>query len=1013
MRSTLKLLLVINLIIFNAYAFKCEPLTASQKVGAVVGNLKQQIKIVDGLLKGKKSASYTPQVIFGLEFNIDKTDQKIEQIKRIINETKGITIENITLYNCVSGLGFNIYAQELSRYSTELLNKKIALLEKYRSLGDSITATGVTENTLPSLKYENDKDSSEALKAKVSLEDKLIKTQSQANTIKSPKKREVLEYENELTKIKISLLNIKIETNKNLEKKIAYFETKTKKLKSLSGQLDTNDNKKLTESFKEVEKIWLDLSSEKYFEIIKANSVEDLPEIPTPLDQKKFKSDISNVLKLRSELVDLRKDIVRNYTEKKNQELKLLNHLVASSNSIRESYFKKLGHTYFFKSFFRLDSYVLLKSEIVSAPYRIISFFYSKYLYLREQLTLGKEGYVNLFSLGGYLFLLLFAFYVLKYLFSKVNENIDKLFDYFFRKRRRSFLLRKLFTLWSKLKVSSISILWLVTLFIVQRSAVLVEVNLLIKVANVFLGARIIKSLVTLFLGNISRLDTGNFREFKVKANNTSNKFKNIFSFYFYTMILIEATVGQVYLYSIINYCVLVYSVYLLLHESSMWESELRKYSEKMFSGVIVERYFKVLEYSPKRLVAFFIFSFILVFLVFDFFISLTENFEISKKISANLFKKQIEKIEAEEGADGKIPAAYKEQFSLKSLSSDDEYVENSQGLEDKIDKEIQEWVKDCHDEHSVVIYGDKGIGKTTFLKKLVTNIELDENLEAKYVKMPSKTTSKQEMYQFIHSIFSDEPFDGNFDIHQYDQRLNKKTIVVIDEAQNVFLSKTGGFDAYYAFINFLNLNTKNIFWVMSFNKYSWLYLNRAFGRTQFFRNVFELSGWSDSKIKELIMRRHSKTDYLLSYDLLINATRSQDEIDKYASIESKFFKLLWELSRGNPRTALYLWISALSRKSKNTFNVNVPKNIELNGIERMPDELLFVIAHVIKHENLSSAEIETTTNLQKGLVRNAIKLGLEKKFFFKDERSRYMVDISTQYGLIRFLKLKNFIYGN
>lgn len=75
MRSTFKLLLVLSLLIMSAYAFKCEPLTASQKVGAVVGNLKQQIK-------------------------------------RVIKETKGITVENITLYNCVSGLGFNIYAQE-------------------------------------------------------------------------------------------------------------------------------------------------------------------------------------------------------------------------------------------------------------------------------------------------------------------------------------------------------------------------------------------------------------------------------------------------------------------------------------------------------------------------------------------------------------------------------------------------------------------------------------------------------------------------------------------------------------------------------------------------------------------------------------------------------------------------------------------------------------------------------------------------------------------------------------
>ena len=254
---------------------------------------------------------------------------------------------------------------------------------------------------------------------------------------------------------------------------------------------------------------------------------------------------------------------------------------------------------------------------------------------------------------------------------------------------------------------------------------------------------------------------------------------------------------------------------------------------------------------------------------------------------------------------------------------------------------------------------------------------------------------------------------DENFDIYRTDKRLERKTVVILDEAQNVYLSQTGGFDAYYGLMNILNMNTDNIYWIMSFNKYSWLYLDRAFGRTKFVRNVFEVQGWSDTKIKELIVKRHEKSHFKLSYDLLINATRSQDEIDRYASVESKFFKLIWELSRGNPRAALFLWKSALSRKSAHSLNVNVPRAIELDGIEKLPDDLLFVIAEVLKHENLSTNEIERTTNLQKGIVRYALKLGLERKYFFKDERNRYMIEISTQYGLIKYLRLKNFIYGS
>ena len=135
--------------------------------------------------------------------------------------------------------------------------------------------------------------------------------------------------------------------------------------------------------------------------------------------------------------------------------------------------------------------------------------------------------------------------------------------------------------------------------------------------------------------------------------------------------------------------------------------------------------------------------------------------------------------------------------------------------------------------------------------------------------------------------------------------------------------------------------------------------------------------------------------------------------MDKYASIEAKFFKLLWELSRGNPRAALSLWLSALSMKNMSTFNVNIPREPEIGGIDKLPDDVLFILAHVLKHENLSLTELESSTNLPRGIVRNAVKLSIERNYLFKDSRHRYMIDINLQHSLIRYLRVKNFIYGS
>lgn len=986
---------------------KASALKTSKILEKVLSTQNDQIKQV---LAGKKVKDFTPQTVFGHGFDVSQTEQKVSQIDKSISERSGIPIEYDSLLVCLEKLKIYKKIEELRALAKENAQLKMSLLRKNQDLGDSLRKADIEENSLPELKEKIGEDTTEALQLKKELEVDLINSTTQSAKEKSAKKREILSFKNELTRLKIQYLEQKLKANKVLEEKIVLFESYSLQLKALSAQIKSNDQKVLIKNFYEVEKVWLTLAKGNYYDLFWSSRKLELAEVPELFSMDENEDESVTIKKQYNDLIALRKEILKNFTDKKAQELKLLNQLVSNSNAIRSSYYETLGYGYFFSSLLKAETYSYFRNEVTTAPYRVFSFFYKKYLFIKEKVSEGKKGYVHLFSHALILILLVISFFSLRTVYGSASKKIDNVFYYFFENFKNTYIVRKVYAIWVKVKDSTVPALWLVTLELLRNISYFSDIELVLRGIEVYLWANIIKSFVTMFLGGVSRLDIGNFQKFKIKAEETSNKFKNIFMFYFFNLLIIEATVGKVYSYTLIYFIVLFYTLYQLVVESSRWEGEFTVYSEKMFAGVIVERFLRFLNFFPAKLRASFLLIFILVFLVFNLLISLTENFELSKKVSANLFKKQIEKIEATDGADTFIPQEYKDLFSPQSLSTTEEYVENGSKLEGKIHAEIKEWIDEKSDEHSLAIYGDKGIGKTTLLKRVESIVGEDQSVDVMYVKLPSKVIEKSALQDFFSSIFNFEA--ESFDIYRIDSSLPKKTVVILDETQNIFLSKTSGFDAYYALMNIINMNTKNLFWVMSFNKYSWLYLDRAFGRTRFVRNVFEVKGWSDTKIKELIMKRHQNSSYRLSYDLLINATRSQDEIDKYASIESKFFKLLWELSRGNPRSALFLWLSALSRRGQNVFNVNIPKEVEIEGVEKLPDDLLFVIACVLKHENLTSSEIEGTTNLQKGLVRNAVKLGLEKNFFYRDDRARYMIDISTQYGLIKYLRLKNFIYG-
>ncbi|PIK15142.1 ATP-binding protein [Halobacteriovorax sp. JY17] len=979
----------------------------------VVGNIQQRKVGIHKVLEGGGGDSSLIWNVFGYDFNFSKTNEYIKNLERVNKDSKGVVPEYEFLSNCLVELKLVKRLKKFELLSKEYNNLKIELFKKNQLLNNSIKLNIDSNSAIPSLAREVNEEFLKLEKNRREIEKSLAK--NEAKVANKTSSKEITFYENSLLKFRLELLNTKGLYNRNLQQKIEYFNLKSLKLSNLSSSFESLEMKRVESQFVEVEKIWKEVTKQNFYDLIKSVINFNLPRVPGALQAKTgiSEEELENLERERSKLFSLRKEAISDLTKKKEEELKLLNNLLIQINSLRSNYYNKIGIGFLSGRMLSSAYFGSLKNEIYASPYRILNYLYSKYLYAHEKISLGRDGITELcLNLFKYVFIVL-ALLSFRLVLNKTYEYLESKNRGLINRRKRSRVFSYLTTIWNKHSDNFYSVSWLLILCLISYLGVLDNIAIVLDIFIILVITKIIRSIVILFLSTVSSIDTRNFRSFKIKAEDTAGKFANIFLVYSLIMVFLNLTVGRVYIYSIVKVLAIIYSFYQVMETSSAWSGEFSRYTEKKFSGVIVDKiesFFKIL---PKKLQAIFSFIFIIILTAIDIFIKATENFAISKKISANLFKKQIESVEVEDGADVKIPVEYKEKFSFHSLEVDDHYVDHTKEVEESICKEVSEWVEGKSEEHSVVVYGDKGIGKTTLLKKVIQDLrgEYNEDLEYIYTKVPAKTIDKDKVHRFIETSLGFEE-EGSFDLYKLDKQLAKKTILVIDEAQNLFLSHTKGFSAYNGLLNMINLGTENIFWVLSFNKYSWLYLDRAFGRSQFFRNIFALKGWDDTAIKELVLKRHRSSEFKLSYDLLINATRSQDEIDRYTTIEAKFFKLLWELSRGNPRAALYLWLTSLSRRNRHTFNVHIPKDADLDSLDKLADDIFFVIADVLKHENLSPSEIESTTNLPKGIVRNAIKVGQERNFFYKDKHGRYMIEISSQYGLIKYLRSKNFIYG-
>lgn len=997
----------------------CDKKVVTANYNAAVIGIDKQIIVLNQALKGEDLGDFAIDDLFGHNFEEKNSEIIIKKLKEQIKK-EGVAPEHTSLKNCLVTLGLGPELLNLKEISLARHILRVNLFEKNRDLKGGLKESLEGQSEIPNLKKELSEDKKQSEITKQELEKSLIESESTTSRATPGELYtvDVQALKKTLTKLKIELIDKSLEYNNNLEQKLTYFEDKTRSLSLISSrQNKTRDE--VIQSFEGIEELWLEISNENLGQLLKTEIIYDFPTVPEyPLKLVSVKAELkAEILESMQKLRELRKKTILELSEKKEKEFRLLNELVLQTNSLRSRLFERLDFGYVAGRIASRAGIRAIQNEILTSPYRLLSFGYSKYYYVRDKLYAEKEGLVILTrDLFAILFLVGVLFFFNK-MFAKIVNWINVKQNPIVKKYGSFSIVKSISSFWNKFKDNAQNVLWLCTLIYMQNMETFRDYILVIDVIKVLIAYRILKSLVILFLSFISKIDYKNFGAFKEKAEITAKKFGNIYLTYNLSLILVHAAIGEVFLFSIIKFLIVVYTIWQVVVASVVWEGEFKKYIERRFSGLIVQKLNSFLSYLPSYVRTVVTFIAIIILSIFDFLIKVTENFEISKKISANLFKKQIENVEATEGAGEKISQEYKDKFAFKSLDEEGfgQYVQFDEKLEKNVLEQIDEWIDERSDEHSLVLYGDKGVGKTTFLKHLGTKVQNDNaDLNIIYSKMPSKTLNQKELQSFIvKTLVPPEKQLESFDMSVIDKGLNGKTIVVVDEAQNLFLSQTGGFEAYYFLTEVMNSGTENIYWLMSFNKYSWLYLDRAFARTQFFRNVFELKGWNDINIKELIMKRHSTSDYKLSYDLLISATRSQDEIDKYASIESKFFKLLWELSRGNPRSALSLWISALSRKNTNTFNVNIPREPDITGIDKLSDEIFFILAHVLKHENLSLSELEASTNLPRGIVRNALKVSLERGYLFKDLRNRYMIDINHQHSLTKYLRVKNFIYGN
>ena len=370
---------------------------------------------------------------------------------------------------------------------------------------------------------------------------------------------------------------------------------------------------------------------------------------------------------------------------------------------------------------------------------------------------------------------------------------------------------------------------------------------------------------------------------------------------------------------------------------------------------------------------------------------------------------KKIEPAAADKNAKA-LPEQYVKEFPLYPISGEEGSVlVPREPVTKKIVDQLESWRRTRQD-GSVAVIGEKGNGKTTLLALLARQIG---SIPVVRHTISRKVLTEKDLVKDLGTALG---LDDAQTVGALANHLNKgeDRVFLLDEAHNVFLRRVDGYQAFEALVRLVNFTSERVFWVLVFNAFSWEFINQIQGRVHYFRRLLYVPPWSVEEIRTLIELRNKRSGLRIEFDSTLT-DGGGEEGGGLRLIETAdgFFRLLWEEAGGNPRVATSLWLRSLRAVGDDALRVGLFRQPTHAALSEMDAELLFALAAVCQHENLSVEELRTVLNVGGEFAAFAVRFLLEYGFVEPKHTDRRRVTLAPEHyqQVLRHLRGKHLLF--
>ncbi len=312
----------------------------------------------------------------------------------------------------------------------------------------------------------------------------------------------------------------------------------------------------------------------------------------------------------------------------------------------------------------------------------------------------------------------------------------------------------------------------------------------------------------------------------------------------------------------------------------------------------------------------------------------------------------------------------------------------------------------------ATAILGEKWGGLTTFLNYAVHR----ENFPYPIVRFVPQHNiyDEQGLIQLMKAIFQNESFENLDQVVDY---LNNgvKRIVILEDLQNLYLRKVGGFAALQLLFQLVTRTYNKIFWITSTTIYTWQYLSKTVHINEFFSYVIEMGKLSDEQIVNIVWKRNRISGYNIQFEadekhLEDKRFKKLTEKEQQQLLKNEYFSSLNEFASSNISLALIFWLLSTKKVDERTITIGSFQKPDLNFMSILSMEKVHTLHALILHDGLSEVQLQEVLNLTESYARLNLLALVEDGIVMKREKG-FIVNPIIYRNTIAMLKDKNLIH--